>query len=104
MQTPAHKPVEPIVKPFDETVQERGSAPLSFGPQLWSAADRLRGHLDAAEYKHIVLGLIFLRFLSTTDDVPLKQMAFVLKDGEAFQCGMEEKIKQFVSNWGRSLR
>ena len=40
----------------------------------------MRGHLDAAEYKHIVLGLIFLRFLSTTDDVPLKQMAFVLKE------------------------
>lgn len=80
MPTPAHKTVETTVKPFDEIVHERGSAPLSFGPQLWSAADRLRGHLDAAEYKHIVLGLIFLRFLSTTDDVPLKQMAFVLKE------------------------
>ena len=80
MPIPAHKTVETTVKPFDEIVHERGSAPLSFGPQLWSAADRLRGHLDAAEYKHIVLGLIFLRFLSTTDDVPLKQMAFVLKE------------------------
>ncbi len=58
-------------------------APLSFGPQLWSAADRLRGHLDAAEYKHIVLALIFLRFLSTDDVVPLRQMAFVLKEEAA---------------------
>ena len=80
MPIPAHKTVETTVKPFDEIVHERGSAPLSFGPQLWSAADRLRGHLDAAEYKHIVLGLIFLRFISTTDDVPLKQMAFELKE------------------------
>ncbi len=28
--------------------------------KLWAAADKLRGHMDAAEYKHIVLGLIFL--------------------------------------------
>jgi type I restriction enzyme M protein len=80
MLTTAPKTNETAVKPLYEMVQERGSAPLSFGPQLWSASDRLRGHLDAAEYKHIVLGLIFLRFLSTTDDVPLKQMAFVLKE------------------------
>ena len=77
------KTIETTVKPFDEMVQQREAVPLSFGSQLWGAADRLRGHLDAAEYKHIVLGLIFLRFLSTTDDVPLKQMAFVLKDEAA---------------------
>jgi type I restriction enzyme M protein len=66
MLTTVPKTTETSEKPLYEMVQERGSAPLSFGPQLWSAADRLRGHLDAAEYKHIVLGLIFLRFLSTT--------------------------------------
>jgi Domain of unknown function (DUF3387)/HsdM N-terminal domain/N-6 DNA Methylase len=31
---------------------------------LWSAADKLRGNLDAAEYKHVVLGLIFLKYIS----------------------------------------
>lgn len=31
---------------------------------LWAAADKLRGHLDAAEYKHVVLGLIFLKYIS----------------------------------------
>ena len=35
---------------------------LGFEEQLWSAADRLRGHVEPAEYKHVVLGLIFLRF------------------------------------------
>ena len=29
--------------------------------ELWRAADTLRGHMDAAEYKHVVLGLIFLK-------------------------------------------
>jgi type I restriction enzyme M protein len=28
---------------------------------LWATADKLRSHLDAAEYKHVVLGLIFLK-------------------------------------------
>ncbi len=31
---------------------------------LWTAADKLRNNVDAAEYKHIVLGLIFLKFIS----------------------------------------
>ncbi len=30
--------------------------------KLWAAADKLRKNMDAAEYKHIVLGLIFLKF------------------------------------------
>ena len=32
--------------------------------ELWRAADTLRGHMDAAEYKHVVLGLIFLKYIS----------------------------------------
>ena len=32
--------------------------------QLWKAADKLRKNMDAAEYKHIVLGLIFLKYIS----------------------------------------
>ena len=36
--------------------------------KLWAAADKLRGHLDAAEYKHVVLGLIFLKYISDAFD------------------------------------
>nr|MCU0465674.1 type I restriction-modification system subunit M [Anaerolineae bacterium] len=32
--------------------------------KLWTSADKLRGHLDAADYKHVVLGLIFLKYIS----------------------------------------
>jgi type I restriction enzyme M protein len=32
-------------------------ANLGFENQLWAAADKLRGHMDASEYKHVVLGL-----------------------------------------------
>ncbi len=51
-------------------VAERGSSPapggatLDFERQLWAMADGLRGHMDAAEYKHVVLGLIFLKYIS----------------------------------------
>jgi type I restriction enzyme M protein len=31
---------------------------------LWAAADKLRGHMDASEYKHVALGLIFLKYIS----------------------------------------
>ena len=33
---------------------------------LWAAADKLRASMDAAEYKHLVLGLIFLKYISDT--------------------------------------
>jgi type I restriction enzyme M protein len=39
-------------------------ATLGFEQKLWAAADKLRGHMDAAEYKHVVLGLIFLKYIS----------------------------------------
>ena len=32
--------------------------------ELWSMADALRGSMDAAEYKHVVLGIIFLKYIS----------------------------------------
>lgn len=33
-------------------------------PKLWQVADKLRNNMDAAEYKHVVLGLIFLKYIS----------------------------------------
>jgi type I restriction enzyme M protein len=40
------------------------TATLGFEAQLWRMADTLRGSMDAAEYKHVVLGLIFLKYIS----------------------------------------
>ena len=38
---------------------------LGIDPEaLWATADKLRGSIDAAEYKHVVLGLIFLKYIS----------------------------------------
>ena len=40
-----------------------GKEPLGFEDVLWKAADKLRGSMDASEYKHVVLGLIFLKYV-----------------------------------------
>src|SRR3990167_8767174 len=37
---------------------------LNFEAKLWQAADKMRNNMDAAEYKHVVLGLIFLKYIS----------------------------------------
>ena len=41
-----------------------GTTNVGFEEQLWQAADKLRSNMDAAEYKHVVLGLIFLKYVS----------------------------------------
>lgn len=43
--------------------------------KLWAAADKLRGHLDAADYKHVVLGLIFLKYISDAFHELYEQLA-----------------------------
>ena len=44
-------------------IKSNGSQ-LGFETTLWAAADKLRGNHDAAEYKHVVLGLIFLKYIA----------------------------------------
>lgn len=41
-------------------------AVIGFEEQLWASADKLRNNMDASEYKHVVLGLIFLKYVSDT--------------------------------------
>src|SRR5208283_3190548 len=43
---------------------QNNSVSLGFESKLWAAADALRNNMDAAEYKHVVLGLIFLKYIS----------------------------------------
>ncbi len=51
---------------------------LDIENELWEAADKLRGHLDAAEYKSVVLGLIFLKYIS---DIFEKMREKIEKEG-----------------------
>jgi type I restriction enzyme M protein len=47
-----------------KTTGKNGSTDLGFEAKLWQMADGLRNNMDAAEYKHVVLGLIFLKYIS----------------------------------------
>ena len=47
-----------------KTEDQLGGALTGYEAELWRMADALRGSMDAAEYKHVVLGLIFLKYIS----------------------------------------
>ena len=53
-----------MVKSKKSKASSTGSATLGFEAKLWLTADKLRNNMDAAEYKHVVLGLIFLKYIS----------------------------------------
>ncbi|MBS4026618.1 MAG: type I restriction-modification system subunit M N-terminal domain-containing protein [Clostridia bacterium] len=42
-------------------------ANLGFEEKMWLAADKMRNNMDSAEYKHVVLGLVFLKYISDGD-------------------------------------
>ncbi|MCF6151663.1 MAG: SAM-dependent DNA methyltransferase [Candidatus Kuenenia stuttgartiensis] len=68
-------------------VQRAGGEPIE--KQLWKAADKLRKNIDAAEYKHIVLGLIFLKYISDAfEDLHSK-----LKSGKGEYAGADPEDK-----------
>ena len=57
------------------------SATTGYEAELWQMADALRGSMDAAEYKHVVLGLIFLKYISDAFDEKRTQLETELNDG-----------------------
>ncbi|MYB96401.1 type I restriction-modification system subunit M [Candidatus Poribacteria bacterium] len=53
-----------MAKKKSDTNSNKNGATLGFEAKLYQAADKLRNNMDAAEYKHVVLGLIFLKYIS----------------------------------------
>jgi len=64
--------------------------------QLWKAADKLRKNIDAAEYKHIVLGLIFLKYISDTFEEQYNKL--VAGKGEYDGADPEDKDEYLAEN------
>lgn len=48
---------------------------LGFEQSLWDMADKLRGNIESSEYKHVVLGLIFLKYISDGFEEKYNQLA-----------------------------
>src|SRR3989344_3646535 len=59
IQTEKRQIVEQVIE-----LGQKDKKDVGFEKELWKAADRLRGHIDVSEYKHIVLGLLFLKYVS----------------------------------------
>jgi len=53
-----------MARPKQPKPANANTSDLDFRAKLWASADALRNNMDAAEYKHVVLGLIFLKYIS----------------------------------------
>lgn len=72
---------------------EKQTANLGFEKQIWSAACVLRGNMDAAEYKHIILGLIFLKYISDSFE---KKYNELVAEGEGFENDKDEYTSENI--------
>lgn len=68
------------------------TATIGFEEQIWAAADILRGNMDAAEYKHVVLGLIFLKYISDKFDERYRELEAADDDVEDKDAYTEKNI------------
>ena len=69
---------------------ETNTANIGFEKEIWDAACILRGNMDAAEYKQVVLGLIFLKYISDKFDAKYQEL---VEEGE----GMEEDRDEYAA-------
>ncbi|MDR3291996.1 MAG: type I restriction-modification system subunit M [Methanobrevibacter sp.] len=63
------------------------SSEIGFEKEIWKAADVLRGNMDASEYKHVILGLIFLKFISDKFEDKYNKL---LEEGDGFEENRDE--------------
>ena len=59
---------------------------IGFEKKIWDAACVLRGNIDASEYKSVVLGLIFLKYISDRFEEKYNKL---VEEGEGFGCALE---------------
>lgn len=69
---------------------DNNTAGIGFEKQIWDAACVLRGNIDASEYKSVVLGLIFLKYISDRFDEKYRQL---VEEGDGF----EEDVDEYTS-------
>jgi type I restriction enzyme M protein len=72
---------------------EKTSANIGFEKQIWDAACALRGNLDASEYKSVVLGLIFLKYISDQFDQKYQEL---LEEGDGFEEDTDEYVSEGI--------
>ncbi len=73
--------------------RKRQHREIGFEQQIWSAADKLRGNIDASEYKNVVLGLIFLKYISDKFDQRYQEL---VEEGESFEEDRDEYLAENI--------
>lgn len=68
-------------------------ANLGFEKEIFTAANKLRGNIDAAEYKNVVLGLIFLKYISDSFEERYKKLE---EEGDGFEEDREEYVAENI--------
>lgn len=68
-------------------------ATIGFEEQLWASADKLRNNMDASEYKHVVLGLIFLKYVS---DTFMEKWEELMQDDQDFAEDRDEYLAEGI--------
>ncbi|MDR1806699.1 MAG: type I restriction-modification system subunit M [Propionibacteriaceae bacterium] len=76
--------------------RKKAQAAKSLEATLWDAADELRGKMDSAQYKHVVLGLIFLKYISDTFAVRQRDLAALVDDPDSEYFMPTEDAKRSV--------
>lgn len=77
----------------DKNKKSSNGANLGFEEKLWQAADKMRGHMDSAEYKHVVLGLIFLKYISDAFEERRNQLQFLAAEPASEYYVKEEQAR-----------
>ena len=72
---------------------ETNTANIGFEKDLWDAACVLWGHIPAAEYRNVIIGLIFLKYISTAFDKRYKQL---VDEGDGFENDPDEYIGENI--------
>ena len=73
--------------------KKESTAELSIEDKIWAAAIKLRGNLDASEYRNVVLGLVFLKYISDRFDKRYKEL---VEEGEGFEEDRDEYTAENV--------
>ena len=73
--------------------KKQNSTNVGFEETLWSAADKMRNNMDPAEYKHVVLGLIFLKYISDS----FEETASKIKNDSEYYDGQEEDRDAYLA-------
>jgi type I restriction-modification system DNA methylase subunit len=76
------------------------TANLGFEAKLWLAADKLRNNMDAAEYKHVVLGLIFLKYISDIFEEHRAKLSAGFGDYEGARAKIRVMVKRILNKYG----